>query len=103
MLVESEDDDFACHLDLLDPSELRVSKKQPASRWLDQNDKWSIHCFLRNGALLFSRRSGISFAILDLGTLTISSTWDGMYQSNDFQASLNQETIIVEQSIKRPD
>ena len=102
LLLECEDDDMGCRLLLLDPSSARISERQPASRWLGQHSKWSIHCFFQEGALLFTRDSGIGLAILNMDSLSMTATWSGEYQSNKFQASGQENYICVEQSIKKP-
>ena len=102
LLLECEDDDMGCRLLLLDPSSTSIRERQPTSRWLDQHYKWGIHCFLQEGALLFTRDSGIGFAILSMDSLRMTATWSGEYQSNKFQASGHERYICVEQSIKKP-
>ena len=101
LLLECEDDDFECRELLLDPSTPNIRPKQPTSRWIDQQGRWGIHCFLPAGALLFTRDCGIAFAILDMDSLSITATWSGEYQSNKFEASISQKYVYVEQSIKK--
>ncbi|KAK9834780.1 hypothetical protein WJX74_010320 [Apatococcus lobatus] len=103
LLLECEDEDMECRLLLLDPSSPGIRARQPTSQWIDQQHKWSIHCFLPAGALLFSRHFGIGFAVLNMDSLDMTATWSSEYQSNKFQASMQERYICVEQSIRKSD